>query len=504
MLNSVLSNVRTYLSEKLSATIQMLRQTSLSKLLGIITLTFVLHLSLLWLLSYLLVSAPVLQSFPLVQNYLGRGIFMFDLIMNVTSLVSMAYTANVIIDKVPFKRMFNQSLNFTQNAYNHIKSKMLTFQPAEPVLEDNQPEVSKINLVVTAMKDTFKDIAKNFLPIKVYVGVTNLLNEEKRIRRGQKALQRAYESEDYKTVDEILRNISSDTLYQYLNIVDYLGSGIIQQVTFRIREPEPLKRLVNLVDPNRRLSLFKSLRKLDKPYIHLHGSLCDGEQHLNIVMESLTKPERFDLMSQLDDQGNTPLMYFGIHGENKSKIESLMRHCPDDKVIDYLKKVNIEGMTALVMFVRGAPSESVQYLLSLIPIEERNAFFDFNAQGLKAIVIAKARNYVDTIKVLNEVGVHLPAQYENITVNELNQFMQEWSGIEGFKEEYGETPWETLGIASNASQADIKKAFRSAILFSHPDRKQNDPSAEEKSKKLIAAFQFLDNPDQRKKHIKIS
>ncbi|MCX8068897.1 MAG: molecular chaperone DnaJ [Thermodesulfovibrionales bacterium] len=55
----------------------------------------------------------------------------------------------------------------------------------------------------------------------------------------------------------------------------------------------------------------------------------------------------------------------------------------------------------------------------------------------------------------------------------------------------------TLGIDRNASQEEIKKAFRQLALKYHPDRNQGNKEAEEKFKEINEAYTCLSDPDKR-------
>ena len=60
-----------------------------------------------------------------------------------------------------------------------------------------------------------------------------------------------------------------------------------------------------------------------------------------------------------------------------------------------------------------------------------------------------------------------------------------------FKEE-PHTPHAILGLAAGATQAEIKKAFRTLITVWHPDKNQHRmEEAEAMSKKIIAAYSLL-------------
>ena len=58
--------------------------------------------------------------------------------------------------------------------------------------------------------------------------------------------------------------------------------------------------------------------------------------------------------------------------------------------------------------------------------------------------------------------------------------------------------YDVLGVSKNASQDDIKKAYRKLALEFHPD-KNSSPSAEDKFKKVAEAYAVLSSPTKRLK-----
>src|ERR1041385_2801915 len=54
-----------------------------------------------------------------------------------------------------------------------------------------------------------------------------------------------------------------------------------------------------------------------------------------------------------------------------------------------------------------------------------------------------------------------------------------------------------LGVQRDASEADIKKAYRKLAMECHPDRNNGDKSAEEKFKLVSEAYEVLRDPDKR-------
>ena len=57
-----------------------------------------------------------------------------------------------------------------------------------------------------------------------------------------------------------------------------------------------------------------------------------------------------------------------------------------------------------------------------------------------------------------------------------------------------------LGVASNASQDDIKKAYRRLAKRYHPDANQNDPKAADRFKEISEAYQVVGDVEKRKQY----
>lgn len=60
--------------------------------------------------------------------------------------------------------------------------------------------------------------------------------------------------------------------------------------------------------------------------------------------------------------------------------------------------------------------------------------------------------------------------------------------------------YEVLGIKQEASQEEIKTAFRTNALKYHPDRNPNNPEAEAKFKEISAAYEVLGDSEKRTKY----
>ncbi|WP_342658352.1 J domain-containing protein [Sphingomonas sp. NY01] len=58
-------------------------------------------------------------------------------------------------------------------------------------------------------------------------------------------------------------------------------------------------------------------------------------------------------------------------------------------------------------------------------------------------------------------------------------------------------PYQTLGVARTASEADIKKAYRKLAKELHPDRNKDNPKAAERFSQATSAYDLLSDKDKR-------
>ena len=62
------------------------------------------------------------------------------------------------------------------------------------------------------------------------------------------------------------------------------------------------------------------------------------------------------------------------------------------------------------------------------------------------------------------------------------------------------TLYDTLGVKKDASQDELKKAYRKLVRQHHPDKNPGDAAAEAKFKEIQAAYDVLSDPEKRKQY----
>ena len=63
--------------------------------------------------------------------------------------------------------------------------------------------------------------------------------------------------------------------------------------------------------------------------------------------------------------------------------------------------------------------------------------------------------------------------------------------------------YKILGVSKNASQDEIKKAYRKLAVKYHPDKTQGDKKSEDRFKEIGEAYEVLKDPEKRKKYDKL-
>src|SRR6188472_3212481 len=60
--------------------------------------------------------------------------------------------------------------------------------------------------------------------------------------------------------------------------------------------------------------------------------------------------------------------------------------------------------------------------------------------------------------------------------------------------------YKVLGVAKDADQATIKKAYRKLARANHPDSKPGDKAAEDRFKEVAEAYDVIGDTDKRKQY----
>ena len=60
--------------------------------------------------------------------------------------------------------------------------------------------------------------------------------------------------------------------------------------------------------------------------------------------------------------------------------------------------------------------------------------------------------------------------------------------------------YDTIGVATTATQGEIKKAYYKKAMLTHPDKNKEDPEAQQKFQALASAYQVLSEPESRKRY----
>src|SRR5437588_10739902 len=60
--------------------------------------------------------------------------------------------------------------------------------------------------------------------------------------------------------------------------------------------------------------------------------------------------------------------------------------------------------------------------------------------------------------------------------------------------------YKVLGVPKDATEAEIKKAYRKLARENHPDANKGDPKAEERFKEISEAADVLSDPKRRKEY----
>ncbi|MDH4084731.1 MAG: DnaJ domain-containing protein [Nitrospira sp.] len=64
--------------------------------------------------------------------------------------------------------------------------------------------------------------------------------------------------------------------------------------------------------------------------------------------------------------------------------------------------------------------------------------------------------------------------------------------------------YQVLGVSRDASDEDIKKAYRKLVFAHHPDRNPHKTNADERIREINAAYEIVGDPEKRKSYDRLS
>lgn len=175
-------------------------------------------------------------------------------------------------------------------------------------------------------------------------------------------------------------------------------------------------------------------------------------------------------------------------------IESIQR-----KYDTLSREITLASITALV---RGWEK---------MPVEERERELSFLEQS--GLPIPKDLVRLETLQEtlvtwhiiarLEEAGVTIPNGINTEAVLEMRDKELLQRAIEGFYLLYGKDPAEILGISvsDEVNSKVIQKAYYKAIRKEHPDKRLEDPTAEEKAQLIIGAYMLYTRAESRRQYL---
>ncbi len=324
---------------------------------------------------------------------------------------------------------------------------------------------------------------------------------------GNNPLSRAIFKKNSTTIDRLLDGrVSEKVISQFILAEGDSGFSAILRLPDNFKPDEAaiiLEKMLIIVAPERRLPLLLNIKThWGLPYLfELTGKFF--QKYLDVIMKVLPQKDHFEFINQRFG-GRTFLMYI-ISPRWKDNIgpENVIRYIPKEYLLPYLNTVDESSDTALTLCADYEAAERMEYILKLIPDDEKKSYFELNNQGQKALVIAHAKGNWRTKEILQKHGIVLSEDYKHVKKKDLTILYDKWRQDEGFRKAHGQYPFEILDGKFNWNEkCDLQKiqtAYRKKMLIFHPDRNRT-LEANEESQKINAAFEYYKNPHARIKY----
>lgn len=345
--------------------------------------------------------------------------------------------------------------------------------------------------------------SRAFMKLTDYFPIANWLElEQTDLNFGINILSFAILTEDINMLEKILKRTSKDVLYKLLRGLSHQGIGPLQHASLLKSRREMMKMIIDAIEPQERCSVLKSLVDKFGPCIFVMAIGEKAEESIHYVMQSVKEHERWELLNQSDNDGNTLLILLAGTKCTLSEFSTLMRYVPEEKRMDFINKINNIGRTALTYLATHKNPELLKYFLSLIPPEKLPEFFACHDQGKLAVQYAGLHFNLEADIVLFDYGLSLSGEDGKNTLEKIQRRERQYQAKEGFKEKMNAYPEDILEITQGSSEREIKTAYRQQLRRFHPDKLLGQNQDDSQAKKIISAYEFLTKDEALASYIK--
>ena len=124
------------------------------------------------------------------------------------------------------------------------------------------------------------------------------------------------------------------------------------------------------------------------------------------------------------------------------------------------------------------------------------------APALRSLALVAAgyglpQRNLGTVSVIGPVRMDYPGAINSVREAARRAVALRRGALRGMSSTVPRDPYEVLGVARDADETTIKKAFRKLARELHPDVNAHDPDAEEKFKEAAEAYEILSDPERR-------
>jgi hypothetical protein len=340
---------------------------------------------------------------------------------------------------------------------------------------------------------------RNFLRLASVFPIGDwLLYEEPYYISHNTALLEAVEKEDHATIDKIIKVTSKDTFYQLLLVKDFLGLTALDLATLR-SQINVVEKLLRVVEPERLLTLLKSLVYNKLSYVFHLPSKGNAEEFIELVMELLPKKDHVEFMEQKNERGETPILMLARMHKPKAAFAAFLQYYPKERLVNYLKIINNEGMTAFIYLISVNNPEALEYVMSLIAESERSEYLHFHNQGEKGMLVVHAyqKKIGRNKEYLTAYGIVLPERFSGVTKANISKIYDEWEHNEQFRKRYNSYPFEILKVEdTQPDEKIVKKNYQRLMRENHPDKNPSE-NAHQITQDITCAYEFYTKPETR-------